>query len=143
MEISFSINLAVLVFVVFMSCVFLLNKWLYIPILNFMDSRDDMIQRNIDMTDANNKEIEDIKKEIDEILNKAKQEAGAIKEKSILDAKAIANKRLLDAKEKHESDFTVFVEKLSNQKNELRNSLLLRLPSFKADLMDKLRNGRI
>lgn len=143
MEISFNINLAILVFFIFIICIYLLNKWLYIPILNFIDSRNKMMQNDIDKTNNNKKDIADINKEIENILHKAKQEANNIKENALLSAKNIADKKILEAKSDNDKAFALFIEKLLIEKEELRSSLQLRLPSFKADLSEKLKNTKL
>lgn len=141
MDVSFDIYLAILVFFVFIICIFLLNKWFYIPILNFMDSRDAMLKKDLEVIANNNNEINKINDEIKDILKKAKKDSELIKENAILNATNMSNKRLLEAREANEKEFIVFMNSLSVDKEELKNSLLLRLPSFKADLLKKLKNN--
>ena len=48
MNIGLNIELMLLVFCLFILCVFLLNQWLYKPILEFMDARDKMIKDDLE-----------------------------------------------------------------------------------------------
>lgn len=128
-----------LVFVLFIASVYLLNKWLYQPILAFMDARDKMISDDLANASSNDGEIEAIRAESASIIESAKKEATAIKEKAILEAKDKAFNKVESLKQSNEADLAKFLETLDSQKNELKNALIAQIPEFKKSLSNKIK----
>lgn len=139
MGISLNLELMLLVFVLFILSIFLLNKWLYQPILNFMDARDNMIKNDLENANSNDSSIESIHNEINDILQLAKKEATEIKEQAIEKAKLEYNKQIDEEKSANEKDLAIFLESLQEQKDELKKSLLLQIPEFQKSLSSKLK----
>ena len=139
MNIGLNIELMLLVFCLFILCIFLLNQWLYKPILNFMDARDKMIKDDLESSNNNEIEITEIKNKIDSILENAKKEAATIKEQAQLQAKDKYNKNIEEIKSNNEKEFVSFIDSLKEEKEELKKALLLQMPDFKNSLNAKLK----
>lgn len=139
MGISLNLELMLLVFFLFILCVILLNKWLYKPILEFMDSRDNMIKNDLENSSNNDSEIEAIQSEIDIILDNAKKEATLLKERAHAQAKLNYDKNIQEVKNLNEKDLANFMETIKKEKEELYQSLLTQVPDFKKNLNVKLK----
>lgn len=139
MGISLNPQLMLLVFVLFILSIYLLNKWLYQPILSFMDARDAMIKNDLDNASGNEGEIEAIKGEIESILDSARKEATAIKEKAILEAKAEYDKKIEALKMENEKDLANFLESMRAEKDNIKSALLTQLPDFQKSLNAKIK----
>lgn len=139
MGISLNLELMLLVFFLFILCVILLNKWLYKPILEFMDSRDNMIKNDLENSNSNDSEIEAIQSEINIILDNAKKEAALLKERAHTQAKLNYDKNIQEVKNLNEKDLVNFMETIKKEKEELYQSLLTQVPDFKKNLNVKLK----
>lgn len=127
-----------LVFVTFLVLVYLLNRILYKPLLGFMEARDSSIKKDSEGIEGNATEIKALKKEIEEILHNAKQEAALIKNKAQEDAKQKAEAKIAQKREELNIKYKDFVVGLDEEKINLRNSLLSQVPLFKEGLKAKL-----
>lgn len=127
-----------LVFVTFLILVYLLNRILYKPLLGFMEARDSSIKKDSEGIEGNVTEIKALKKEIEEILHNAKQEAALIKNKAQEDAKQKAEAKIAQKREELNIKYKDFVVGLGEEKINLRNSLLSQVPLFKESLKAKL-----
>ena len=140
MGISLNPQLMALVFVIFILSIFLLNKWLYQPILRFMDARDEMIKNDLDNASGNDSEMESINAERQNILESARKEATAIKEKALSEAKAEYEKHIEALKAENEKDLAGFLESMQKEKQSIKSALLAQMPEFKDSLNKKLQN---
>ncbi len=143
MNIELSLELMLLVFFLFLLSIFLLNQWLYKPILNFIDAREKMIKDDLESSSNNDSEIINIQKEINDILENAKKEAVSIKEQAYLCAKANYDKKINDIKVNNEKEMALFIESLNNEKDILKEELLSRIPEFKSILDSRLKQMQI
>lgn len=139
MSIGFNVELALLVFCIFMLCIILLNKWLYQPLLSFMDARNAMIKKDLDNATGNNSEIDEINKQIEETLESARKEAAGLKEKAILEARVGYDEALQKARESYDKELADFKAQLEEQKQALKQSLMREMPSFQKSLQAKFR----
>lgn len=139
MNIGLNIELMLLVFCLFILCVFLLNQWLYKPILEFMDARDKMIKDDLESSSSNDAEIEEIKDQINTILENAKKEATAIKEQMQLQVKNEYDRKIDEVKSRNEKELASFIDSLKQEKDELKQALALQIPDFKNSLNIKLK----
>lgn len=139
MGISLNPQLMLLVFVIFIASIYLLNKWLYQPIFNFMDSRDAMIKNDLDNASGNDSEIESINAERQNILDSARKEATAIKEKALLEAKAEYERQIEALKAENEKDLAVFLESAQKEKQSIKSALLAQMPEFQKSLNAKIK----
>lgn len=140
MNIEVSFELMLLVFIVLIACIYLLNKLLYVPILEFMDSRDSMICGDLDDISKNHAQASVLKSEALSIIESAKKEAEEIKGKAIHDAKALYATTIKEANEEHEKKLQAFFVDLNNERQELKNALLADIGNLKLGLKDKLKN---
>ena len=139
MNIGLNIELMLLVFCLFILCIFLLNNWLYKPILEFMDARNKMIKDDLESSSGNDSEIGEIKNQINTILENAKKEAAIIKEQAQLQAKDKYDKDIDEIKSKNEKELLSFIDSLKKEKDELKEALSLQIPDFKNSLSIKLK----
>lgn len=139
MNIGLNIELMLLVFCLFILCVFLLNQWLYKPILEFMDARDKMIKDDLESSSSNDAEIEEIKDQINTILENAKKEATTIKEQMQLQVKNEYDRKIDEVKSRNEKELVSFIDSLKQEKDELKQALALQIPDFKNSLNAKLK----
>lgn len=139
MNIGLNIELMLLVFCLFILCVFLLNQWLYKPILEFMDARDKMIKDDLESSSSNDAEIEEIKDQINTILENAKKEATTIKEQMQLQVKNEYDRKIDEVKSRNEKELASFIDSLKQEKDELKQALALQIPDFKNSLNIKLK----
>ncbi|MBX7490076.1 F0F1 ATP synthase subunit B' [Helicobacter turcicus] len=127
-----------LVFVIFLILVYLLDRILYKPLLGFMDMRDASIKKDSKGIEGNAADIEVLKKEADNILQKAREEAALIKSKAQDNAKQIAEVRISDKKNELTQKYSAFMASLEDEKEKLKASLRSEVPLFKESLQAKL-----
>ena len=128
----------ILVFFIFITCIFLLNKWLYKPLLEFMDSRESMIKQDMEAIEANYEETKKINEEINKIIEGALKSANEIKSKATIESKLTYDKKINEVKALHERELLSFMVKLEREKEELKNNLLEEIPEIKLSLTNKL-----
>ncbi|WP_299546543.1 FoF1 ATP synthase subunit B' [uncultured Helicobacter sp.] len=127
-----------LVFVIFLILVYLLNRMLYKPLLGFMDARDASIKKDSEGIEGNTADIKALKKEADNILQKAREEAALIKSKAHDSAKQIAEIKISEKKNELAQKYNVFMTNLEDEKEKLKVSLSSEIPLFKESLQTKL-----
>ena len=127
-----------LVFVIFLVLVYLLNRMLYKPLLGFMDTRDASIKKDNEGIEGNAANIKALKKEADDILQKAREEAALIKNKAYESAKETAEVKITDKKNELTQKYNAFMTSLEDEKERLKMSLRSEVPFFKESLQSKL-----
>ncbi len=127
-----------IVFVTFLVTLFLLNKWLYQPLLTYMDNRESSIKSDLMNIRSNADEVLGLKKEAERIIHEAKKEAAKIKEKAHSDAKESASAKAEGKRGELESKYSSFINDLSTEKQNLKNALLSQMPLYKESLKAKL-----
>ncbi|CZE50261.1 hypothetical protein [Campylobacter geochelonis] len=128
----------ILTIVVFLALVVYLNKTLYQPLLAFMDAREAAISRDEELANQNLSDVGSEQAKIKEILDKARDEAASIKQSGIDEIKTKASKELKAKADEFEADFETYLEELAQSKDELKKSLMEKLPEFKTDIKDRL-----
>ena len=88
--------------VIFMTVLFVLRKYAWNPLLDFLEEREKDIAESLKMAESAKTDLEQIKDESEKILNEAKKEGKAIVGDSKLRAEESAAKILNDAKSKIE-----------------------------------------
>lgn len=127
-----------LVFAIFFVLVFLLNRMLYKPLLGFMDARDASIKKDSEGIEGNAADIKALKKEADNILQKAREEAALIKNKAHDSAKQMAEVKISEKKSELTQKYNIFMVGLEDEKERLRVSLKSEVPLLKESLRIKL-----
>lgn len=140
MGISLNPQLMALVFVLFIVSIYVLNKWLYQPILGFMDARDEKIKNDLANIDGNDSQIAHIDGEIRTILDEARKEASAIKESALNEAKADYANNIERLKSENDTNLSARLQALQKEKEELKSALLAQMPEFQNVLNRKLQN---
>lgn len=140
MGVSVNEYLMLLVFVLFISSIYVLNRWLYQPILGFMDARDDMIKNDLANIDGNDSEVAHIDSEIQSILDTARKEASSIKESATLMAKEEYSKNIEQLKAENDKNLASFLESMQKERESLKSALLSQIPTFQESLNNKLKN---
>ena len=86
--------------VIFLTVLFVLKKFAWNPLLDFLEEREKDIAESLRMAESAKTDLEKIKEESEKILNEAKKEGKTIVSDSKQKAEESANKILNDAKEK-------------------------------------------
>ena len=86
--------------VIFLTVLFVLKKYAWNPLLDFLEEWEKDIAKSLEMAESAKTNLEKIKDESEKILNKAKKEGKTIVSDSKLRAEESANKILDDAKAK-------------------------------------------
>ncbi len=128
-----------LVFVIFLALVYLLNSILYKPLLGFMDNREASIKKDSEGIESNSAEIKSFQREIEGILQKAREEAALIKNKAQENAKHTAEMKLSQKREELAQKYSEFMASLEGEKGRLKASLESEIPLFKESLQAKLK----
>jgi F-type H+-transporting ATPase subunit b len=124
--------------VVFLILMFLLNKILYKPLLNFMENRDKSIARDLEGAGKNSNDVLAYKEEAQKIILDAKFQANKIRESALLDAKESALKKTQEKKNQLEEEYKKFSKILSDQRDELKTALLAKMPILTDSISTKL-----
>lgn len=123
--------------VIFLIVLVVLNKWLYKPLIKFMDDRDDAIKKDLENVAKNSGDVDELHKQANDIVSKAKAEAHAIREKAITEAKKLVEAKISSKKEELEKSYGEFATSLEEERVALKNSLLSQVPLFKESLKAK------
>jgi F-type H+-transporting ATPase subunit b len=125
-------------FVVFISLIAVLNSWLYNPLFNFMQKRDEDIKKDLEKVGSNDSEIAELKAKAESIIMNAKLEAAALREKVIADAKELAENKLEAKRAELEVEYSEFQQTLAKSKDELTTELMAQVPVFKEAVKAKI-----
>ncbi|WP_104697175.1 MULTISPECIES: F0F1 ATP synthase subunit B family protein [unclassified Helicobacter] len=137
-EAELSLRLMALVFVVFLATLYLLNIWLFKPMVLYMEKRDKSINDDVQEIRNSADEVELITKEINEILNQARIEAKQMLDKASNDAKVVCEAKIARYRSENQAKLEEFRNKLQAQKQDLKNSLLQDRAIFQDALQTKL-----
>lgn len=129
--------LLVITLVVFIFLIRYLNGKLYIPLLKYMDDRDNLLKGDRDSANQNYSEIEALQKEAEVVLSNARQEATSSKEAIISEAKESIAKRIDDKKVEFSENYKEFVKNLNNERISLKNHLLADSSTIESSLRDR------
>lgn len=130
--------LVILTAVVFLGLVVILNSMLYKPLLNFIDSRNEMIRSDEESASKNTSDLSVHEAEIEQMILAARSEAGKIKQEALNAAKESAAKIIAQKRATLEADYEAFMQNLQTQKDEFKADLAAKLPDLKNVLENKL-----
>jgi F-type H+-transporting ATPase subunit b len=125
------------VLVLFLALLVVLNRMLYVPLVKFMDDRDNAISSDLKAARNLSGSSEALQAEAEEILEEARRKATEIRQKSIDEAKALAESKTESKRAELDREYSSFIENLESEKEALRNSLLSQMPLFKESLKAK------
>jgi len=129
--------LMLFVLVLFLFLLVLLNNMLFQPLVKFMDDRDASIAKDLEAAKSFSGNSDELNAKADEILGDAKNEAGGIRQKAIDDEKTLAASKVQTKQNELENKYNIFIEKLSSEKENLKNALISQMPLFKESLKAK------
>ena len=129
--------LMLFVLILFLALLVILNNMLFQPLVKFMDDRDASIAKDLEAAKGFSGNSDELNTKADEIISNAKGEATAIRQTAINDEKTLATRKVEEKQKELESKYNAFSQKLSQDKENLKNSLLSQMPLFKESLKAK------
>ena len=129
--------LMLFVLVLFLTLLVLLNNMLFQPLLKFMDDRDASIAKDLKASKSLSGNTDELNAKADENISNAKNEAATIRQNAIDAEKTLAAEKVESKKSELDKEYTKFVEKLTSDKESLKESLLSQMPLFKESLKAK------
>ena len=130
-------QLMLFVLILFLALLVILNNMLFQPLVKFMDDRDASIAKDLEAAKGFSGNSDELNEKADEIISNAKNEAVNIRQKTIDDEKTLATRKVEEKQKELESKYNEFAEQLSEEKENLKNSLLSQMPLFKESLKAK------
>ena len=140
MEIIPNPQIMLLVFVVFMITIFCMNKFVFVPLISFMDAREQKLAKDLQALSADDNEVQEIEKEIQAILAKAKNEAYTIKEERVNAAKENANAKILAIQNENKEKMDAFMTKLESSRDQMKADIKASLGDVESLLVTKIKN---
>ncbi|HIQ47425.1 MAG TPA: F0F1 ATP synthase subunit B' [Sulfurovum sp.] len=133
------IHLPLMLFVLalFLFLLVVLNKMLVQPLVKFMDDRDNSIAKDLEAAKGLSGNSDELNAKADENISNAKNEAAVIRQKAVDDEKALSASKVETRQNELEKEYGDFVEKLTKEKESLKNALLSQMPLFKESLKAK------
>ncbi|HFQ60681.1 MAG TPA: F0F1 ATP synthase subunit B' [Epsilonproteobacteria bacterium] len=129
--------LMLFVLVLFLTLLVLLNNMLFKPLVKFMDDRDASIAKDLEAAKSVSGNTDELNAKADAIISDAKNEAANIRQKAIDDEKTLAASKVETKQSELDKAYESFVEKLTSEKENLKNELLSQMPLFKESLKAK------
>jgi len=117
---------------------FILRRILILPMIEFMDKRDNSIKSEIEASRNIGNDANDLKAKAMQALENAKHEAQLIRQKAIDETKALAEEKIVDKQKKLDKDYKSFLTKLTKENDLLKSSLLEQMPLYKESIKAKL-----
>lgn len=127
-----------LVFIVFMTLIFLLNSWLYRPVLRIIQKRKELLDEDGSVLSNLKAEIEEIKARAQEVLVDARAQASKIKEEAVREAQSDYDERFNRAKSEIESRFLLSQKELKERQVKLYSELETKVPVFTQAIQAKM-----
>ena len=133
------IHLPLMLFVLalFLFLLVVLNVMLVQPLVKFMDDRDNSIAKDLEAAKGLSGNSDELNAKADENISNAKNEAAAIRQKAIDDEKTLSASKVETRQSELDQEYVSFVEKLTKEKESLKNALLSQMPLFKESLKAK------
>jgi len=129
--------LMLFVLVLFLTLLVLLNNMLFQPLLKFMDDRDNSIAKDLKAAKSLGGNTDELNAKADENISNAKNEAATIRQSAVDAEKTVAEQKVEAKQSELDKEYGKFVEKLSSEKENLKESLLTQMPLFKESLKAK------
>lgn len=130
--------LMLLVFVVFIITMFLLNTWLFKPLIGFMDERENSLRKDMESAVSDDNEVKEIQEKIRSVFADAKAQASRIIEDAIDSAKADYDARMEKKTSEIQAKLESFRADLESQKYQVRQELLADMVGFESALKGKI-----
>lgn len=124
--------------VIFLALLVFLNKALYKPLLEFMENRDNVLEKDRKHINKNESDVVALEEEAKAIILEAKSEVAKQRAIVIEEAKEDIAKKLEQRKAELDEEYGIFTKDMENEKKELKNGLLAQMPLFKEGIKAKL-----
>ena len=125
---------------IFLITMILLKKWLFDPLVSFMDEREAKLKKDLEMIEKNSEDTAEIEAEIEKILADARHKAREI----IDEAKAKALQEAAEIKAKKEAEIEAakaeLEKEIQKEKEEIIKALTSEANTFKSMIENKIRN---
>jgi F-type H+-transporting ATPase subunit b len=125
------------VLALFLTLLVLLNNMLFQPLIKFMDDRDSSIAKDLKATKGLSGNSDELNAKAEANISDAIHEAAAIRQKAIDEEKTLAASKVETKQGELNKEYESFVEKLTSEKESLKNALLSQMPLFKESLKAK------
>ena len=126
---------------IFLMTMILLKKWLFDPLVAFMDERERKLQKSLEMINVNTEDTKELEEEIEKVLAKAKKEAKAIRD----EARAKAQKEANEMKAKRMAEIEAAKKELAKEIKAEKEKILAELSGSKEEVKklveNKIRNA--
>ncbi len=132
-----SVGLMIFVAVVFFILLFLLNGWLYRPLLSFMQEREESIRRDLENAEANETGSQELLEKAEKILSDAKHQASAMKQEALEEVKSQIAQQIEAKKAELAKKEEEFLAKLAEEEKSIKSALISQIPLFKEALKAK------
>ncbi len=129
--------LMVVTLVIFLFLLVWLNNKLYKPLLEFMDSRDATIARDMKEASSVGGSSEELIVKANANINNAKATAAKIRNDAIEEGKQKSLEAISKKQSELEKSYDEFMARLAKEKEELKNSLVSHIPEIKESLSSK------
>lgn len=127
-----------LVFVIFITLIFLLDLWLYRPILKQIQRRKSLLDEDGDALVGLKAEVEKIKAKSQAVLFQARDQASKIKEEAIVEAQSDYDERFNRARSEIENRFLVSQKELQDKQAKIYAELETKVPVFTQAIQKKV-----
>jgi F-type H+-transporting ATPase subunit b len=124
--------------IAFLFLLIVLNKFLYKPLLGFMDNRNGTIKNDLESASKNSEDITSYHEEAEKIILDAKGKALKNRLDVLNEAKLSHEKRVAEKKSELESEYNTFLKEIDTEKNALKTALLAQMSSYKEVVNKKL-----
>ena len=131
--------LMLLVFIVFLVTMFLLNKWLFKPLIGFMDEREATLRKDLDSISSSDAKVQELQQQIQDLLTSARTRSNEILQKATNEAKAHYEANIQKKQEELAKKLQDFRANLGKQKQTDKKELLANLGDFENALMSKIK----
>lgn len=136
MNINIVVMISTLIALFFLLVV--LNKFLYKPLLGFMENRDETIKKDLENASRNSEDITSYHEESDKIILEAKNEALKIRMNVLNETKLSHEKKVEAKKTELEAEYDNFLKSINTEKNELKTALIAQMSSYQEVMNKKL-----
>ncbi len=141
MNISVNPYLMAVVFVVFVLLLWVMNVWVYRPLLAFMDNRQAEIKDSLAKIKTDNTQSVEIRHQIDALLKEAAEKRREMIAEAIQKATESYDAVIKQKESELNQEFEAFAKQLQNEKQILKEQLQVQMPVFEDELNKRVAMG--
>ncbi|GAA9458557.1 FoF1 ATP synthase subunit B' [Helicobacter pylori] len=141
MNISVNPYLMAVVFVVFVLLLWVMNVWVYRPLLAFMDNRQAEIKDSLAKIKTDNTQSVEIRHQIDALLKEAAEKRREMIAEAIQKATESYDAVIKQKENELNQEFEAFAKQLQNEKQILKEQLQVQMPVFENELNKRVAMG--